>query len=100
MESILGPAARHTTANRRAFENLAWSASEQKHLVSQWNKVVEQPVIPGAYFMSRSLNNAVMEAVYDNGNPRAVLQKYNKDINQEIQRKRKEFKLDAEEGRS
>ena len=39
-------------------------------------------------------------AVYDNGNPRAVLQKYNKDINQEIQRKRKEFKLDAEEGRS
>lgn len=100
MESILGPAARHTTANRRAFENLAWSASEQKHLVSQWDKVVEQPVIPGAYFMSRSLNNAVMEAVYDNGNPRAVLQKYNKDINQEIQRKRKEFKLDAEEGRS
>ena len=94
MESILGPAARHPTANMRAFENLSWSPDEQEMLLEQWAKVQEQPVIPGFYFMARNLNNAVVETVYNNGNPLATLQKYNKIINQEITRKRQEFHLD------
>ena len=94
MESVLGPAARLTTANRKAFENLPWSTAEKRSLNAQWDSVIEQPVIPGSYFMSRSLNNAVMEAVYENGNPLATLQKYNKAINAEMARKRQEFGLE------
>ena len=53
--------------------------------------MIEQPMIPGSYFMARNLNNAVVDAVYNNTNPLATLQKYNEYINEEIARKRKEF---------
>ena len=94
MESILGPAGRYATANLKAFENMPWSASEEKVLKSQWNNVVEQPEIPGSYFLSRNLANATIEAVYDGTNPLKTLKKYNDYINEELERKRTELGLE------
>ena len=94
MESLMGPAARQTVANLDAFENLPWSASELSHLKIQREQIVEQPEIPGSYFVSRNLNNAIIETIFENGNSLATLEKYNKYINEEIKRKRIEFDLD------
>lgn len=96
MESLMGPAARQTTANIEAFEQLPWSSSEIKMLKLQWDQVIEQPEIPGSYFVSRNLNNAMIETIFENGNTLATLEKYNKYINEEISRKRIEFTKDKE----
>lgn len=95
MESLMGPAARQTVANQKAFENLPWSARELAMLKLQWSQVVEQPEIPGSYFVSRNLNNAMIETIFEGGNSLATLEKYNKYINEEIERKRIEFGLDG-----
>lgn len=97
MESLMGPAARQPTANIKAFEKLPWSAMESKVLKEQWMSVKEQPEIPGSYFVSRNLNNAIIETLYENGNALATLEKYNKYINEEITRKRIEFGLNGGE---
>lgn len=94
MESILGPAGRHPTANMEAFENLAWSAKEIKALKSQWKQVVEQPEVPGSYFVSRNMTNAIIETVFDGKNPIETLQKYNIYINEELERKHQELSLE------
>lgn len=96
MESLMGPAARIPTANINAFEDLPWSASEMEMLKIQWEQIVEQPEIPGSYFVSRNLNNAIIETVFEGGNPLATLEKYNKYINEEIRRKRIEFGMEVE----
>ena len=96
MESLMGPAARIPTANRQAFEDLPWSASEIEMLKTQWEQIVEQPEIPGSYFVSRNLNNSIIETVFEGGNPLATLEKYNKYINEEIRRKRIEFGMEGE----
>jgi len=96
MESLMGPAARIPTANKKAFEELPWSATEIEMLKIQWNQIVEQPEIPGSYFVSRNLNNAIIETVFEGGNPLATLEKYNKYINEEIRRKRIEFGMEGE----
>jgi len=93
MESLMGPAARQPTANLKAFQTLSWSAKELAVLEKQRSYIVEQPEIPGSYFVSRNLNNAIIETIYDGGNPLATLEKYNKYINEEIERKRLEFGL-------
>ncbi|MHB1454531.1 MAG: extracellular solute-binding protein [Saccharofermentanales bacterium] len=95
MESLMGPAARQTVANQKAFGNLPWSARELAMLELQWAQVVEQPEIPGSYFVSRNLNNAMIETIFEGGNSLATLEKYNKYINEEIERKRIEFGLDG-----
>jgi ABC-type glycerol-3-phosphate transport system substrate-binding protein len=97
MESLMGPAARQSVANQKAFANLPWSSSEIKNLKLQWDQVKEQAEIPGSYFVSRNLNNAMIETIFENGNVLATLEKYNKYINEEISRKRIEFGMDKGE---
>lgn len=94
LETILGPAARYNTANVRAFERLPWSGSEQRVLGEAWKQVWDIPNVPGNYYITRSITNAFRQVVYNNENPRETLLRYNKDMNNEIQRKREEFGLD------
>lgn len=94
LESILGAAARHTTANVIAFKNLSWTRQEQNILISQWEKSIGVPEVPGGYYTGRNLENAFREVVNNDANPRETLQEYILFINAEITKKRSEFGLD------
>lgn len=94
LESILGAAARHNTANVLAFKKLPWTKDEQKILISQWEKSVGVPEIPGGYYTGRNLENAFREVVNSDANPRETLQKYVILIDAEIRKKRAEFGLE------
>lgn len=94
LESILGAAARHNTANVLAFQNLAWTRDEREVLIEQWSKSVGVPEVPGGYYTGRNLENAFREVVNTDSNPRETLQDYITLINNEITKKRKEFGLD------
>lgn len=94
LETLMGPAARYPTANIEAFNNLPWSGREFNNLMLQWKFVREIPEVPGGYYTARGLTNAFREATYDYRNPRAALFDHNRQINDEIKRKRIEFGLD------
>jgi len=95
LESILGAAARHNSANVIAFKNLAWTKSEKEILIEQWSRSVGIPEVPGGYYTGRNLENAFREVVNNDSNPRETLQEYVITINSEITKKRKEFQLDV-----
>lgn len=93
LEAILGPAARHTTPNVEAFQNLPWSVEEREVLLQQWEYAVGIPEVAGGYYTGRNLENAFREVVNKNKYPREILQDYIVKINAEITKKRIEFGL-------
>ena len=90
----MGPAARFDTANVEAFESIPWSQEVSDVLMQQWKdlKLVQQT--PVNYYISRNIVNAYRKVVTKYANPRETLNKYNREINKEIARRRKEFHLD------
>lgn len=95
LESLLGTGARYPVANKIAFEELPWSASEASSIKNQWEQTWNIPQIPGSYYVSRSLTNAFRKVVYNWQNERETLYDYSKKINEEILRKRTEFGLEG-----
>jgi len=94
MESLLGPAAKHPTANMEALESMPWSARDYRNLIDQWKNVGGTPEVPGGYYTQRSVDFA-FRRVYNTGdNPADTLLEYVEDINNEISRKRREFGLE------
>lgn len=93
MEGILGSAARHTTANVKALENLAWSGDDLQILMEQWAHVHEMPQIAGSYITGREIENAYREVINKFNNARETLYEYAQKIDTEINRKRNEFNL-------
>lgn len=93
MESILGAAARHNTANRYAVENLAWSSSEIKIITEMWDTGKAIPGVPGGYYIGRNLENSIRAVINNDENPRETFKEYIEQINAEITRKRNEFGL-------
>ncbi len=91
VESLMGAAARWPTANIEAFQNMKWTSAQREALWEQWQFVQDIPQLPGNYITNRTLAFAFRAVVYKNNNLREVLNKYNKDINKEIQRKWEEF---------
>ncbi|MCL1903333.1 MAG: extracellular solute-binding protein [Oscillospiraceae bacterium] len=91
MESMLGPLGRYETANKNALENLAWTAAQLNRLTTQMDALVEIPMIPANYSVTRHIKNAFRAVVNDNYIPRFALNSYNRDINSEIIRKIKEL---------
>lgn len=98
LESIMGVAARYTPANTEALAQLGWTDGEQRLLADQWQYVTAVEQIPGSYVVSRSLTSAFRTAVDEDLDARRQLLLYNNDMNGEIQRKRREFKLDEATG--
>ncbi len=96
MESILGSAARHNTANRYAVEKLAWSSSEIKIITQMWDKAKGIPGVPGGYYIGRNLENSIRAVINNDENPRETFKEYIEQINAEITRKRTEFGLPTE----
>ncbi len=93
LESILGAAARHNTANIEAFTNMAWTKDEKSILLSQWKNTVGIPQVAGGYYTGRNIENAFRKTVNEDLNAREVLLEYVEQINNEILKKRQEFGL-------
>ncbi len=94
MEGILGSAARHTTANVKALNALAWPKKDLEVLMKQWEQSREIPQIAGSYITGREMENAYRQVINNAYNPREVLFEYADTINNEIDRKRNEFDLE------
>ncbi len=93
IEAILGPMGRFDTANINALEQLSWTTREVANLKEQLLNQTEIPVIPASYGVTRNLMNAFREVVNNAENARDTLFWYNKDINEEITRKREDLGL-------
>ncbi|WP_372630196.1 extracellular solute-binding protein [Cohnella sp.] len=91
LENETGEIGRKTPANVEAFKRSRWSVDEQRMLLEQWKEVQEVPELPGSYYTTRSLDNAFRGVVFQWRSPRESLNKWNKQINEEIKRKRYEF---------
>ncbi|MDO5125055.1 MAG: extracellular solute-binding protein [Ruminococcus sp.] len=93
IESILGKMGRFSTANVEALDELSWTNTEVALLKEQFNSQVEIPIIPASYGVTRNIMNAFRTVVNDYENSRDTLFWYNKDINEEITRKRDDLGL-------
>ena len=93
IESIVGTMGRFDTANLEALEQLSWTTKEVALLKEQLLTQKEIPVIPASYGVTRNLMNAFRETVNNAENARDTLFWYNKDINDEITRKRNDLGL-------
>lgn len=89
IENVLGPSARFDPANVEAFRTLAWDEETQTQLLNQWESMKMIPQTPAGYYISRNVTNAFRKVVYNGANPREALNSYNRDMNEEIVRKRK-----------
>ncbi len=94
IESLLGISARHPTSNLNAFAKQNWKKQDYEQLMKQWANVKEVPEVPGGYFTQRALNNAFWSTVKEYENPRDMLLKWGKTIDEEIARKREEYDIE------
>ena len=93
-EAQMGIVARVPVSNVEAFASLSWTTAQYKNIYAQWEQICELPEVPGGYYMSRGLDNAFKEAVLEGRNAKEALGVWNKQINDEIKRKREEFGLE------
>lgn len=90
-EGLLGTLGRFDTANVQALSMLSWSPSELERLYAQQAELVEIPVIPASYAVTRNIMNAFRETVNEGQEPRDTIIWYDRDINEELRRKAKEL---------
>ena len=95
MVAILGPSAKHPTANRAALAEMPWTAAEYEQLSYQFQKLAAVPNYPGAYIVGRYTNFAFLDAFNNGADPASSLNAYINIINKEITRKRAEFGLET-----
>ena len=93
VEAQMGLLARVAVANSEALASLAWTKDQLAAIEEQRRDVREIPEVLGGYYLIRGLDNAFRDVVYEGKNPRESLVLYDKQVNGEIQRKRKEFGL-------
>jgi len=94
LESIMGAAARYPTANYEAFRRLSWGSEQMAVLDEQRGWTVGIPEVPGGYFVSRHIVNAVRKILNEGQDTRETLLDYTITINDELAKKRKEFGLE------
>jgi len=94
LESIMGAAARYATANYEAFRRLSWGSQQMAVLDEQRSWTVGVPEVPGGYFVSRHITNAVRRILNEGQDTRETLLDYALTINDELIKKRKEFGLE------
>ena len=95
MVAILGPSAKHSTANESALESMPWTREELTQLKKQFEQLASIPNYPGNYIIDRYINFAFLEAYNEKADPTIAMQSYISIINKEITRKRQEFGLET-----
>jgi ABC-type glycerol-3-phosphate transport system substrate-binding protein len=98
LESLMGGAARYPTANSAAFRRLPWSSEQMAVLDEQRNWTVGTPEVPGGYFVTRHITNAVRRILNEGQDTRETLLDYSIIINDELTKKRIEFGLELYQG--
>ncbi len=102
LEALMGTSARYAAADPEVLRQLPWSNTELASLLGQFENTSGIPAVPGNYMTTRMVQYAFNDVVSDHANPRETLYLNIKDINQELDRKRRELHLstaDALEGR-
>lgn len=94
LESVLGAAAKHPTANINAFSGLTWSVKDRTNIMAQLDGVRTVPEVPGGYYTSRVVDFAFNRVYNESVNPVETMQSYLTDLNDELTRKRSEFGLE------
>jgi len=94
LESVMGAAARYPTANYDAFTRLSWGSEQMAVLKEQRSWTVGTPEVPGGYYVSRHITNAVRRILNKGEDTRETLLDYSITINDELLKKRKEFGLE------
>lgn len=93
VEGLLGTLGRYASANSEVIKNLSWTPAETEKILQQWNELEEIPVIPASYAVTRNIMTAFRITVNEHENPRDTIMWYDRDINAEIKRKRKNLGL-------
>lgn len=88
IESILGPSGRYDPANVEALKTIGWDEEVEEQILNQWSQIRMVPMTPVSYYLSRSVTNAFRKVTYSYADPRETLNRYNREINKEIARKR------------
>jgi len=100
LESVMGQAARHPTANREAFERMPWPAEIRQNLMEQAENMRGIPQVPGGYYVPRhfsfAINDVLNDNVHDRQDPRQRLLRAAIYVNNEIVRRREEFGLSVD----
>ncbi|MCQ2536901.1 MAG: extracellular solute-binding protein [Lachnospiraceae bacterium] len=96
IEALLGASSRYNTANREAFKQLAWSAEDIAILDEQWDDIAGIREVPGGYYAGRHVTNAIRKIINEKSDPRETIIDYTIQINDELEKKRKEFNLPME----
>lgn len=98
LESFNGISFRWNTANVEAFTRLPWPKDDIRVILEQWRWYKEMPNPPGAYFVTRELNNAWNRTVVDGVNFRESLEEAVVNIDREMVRKAQEFGFVSPDG--
>ncbi len=93
MVALIGPSAKYATANVKAIENLSWTSTELANIKAQLDQLAAIENYPGAYYISRYIQFAFLDAYNEGKDPADAMQSYEHEINAEIERKRVEFEL-------
>ena len=97
VEGVMGSLGRVAPADPEALKQLNWSKSDLEKIMTEMDQLDEIPIIPSSYVVTRGVMNAFRAVVNDHDNARETLRWYNKDINSEITRKRKNLGLDTDD---
>jgi hypothetical protein len=95
MVALIGPSAKHATANIEALASLPWTNEEYTQLKAQFDNLASIPNYPGSYIIDRYTNFAFLDAFNEGADPVEELRRYIITINKEITRKRSEFDLEV-----
>ena len=95
MVALIGPSAKHATANIEALASLPWTNDEYVQLKAQFDNLASIPNYPGSYIIDRYTNFAFLDAYNEGADPVEELRRYIITINKEITRKRGEFDLEV-----
>jgi len=93
MEALLGASARYATANVEALKQLSWNADQIEILEKSLDQTVGIPEVPGSYYTPRHIVNGTRKVINNHDDARETLIDYTRKINEELTRKRQEFKL-------
>ena len=91
VESIVGTAARHATANIHALKRFTWERGDAEKIASQYENVINLPEVPGGYYLTRALDNAFYSVQSEGENPKEMLIKWANMVDEEMKRKIEEY---------
>lgn len=93
LEMALGQSARRFSANQQALYRIRWKSDVLALLEQTEPNLFAIPSVPGSYFTTRHLHNAITRVVYSGDVPGDALMRYAEIIDSEITYKRDEFGL-------